>query len=223
MAPPTMNGSVFVVQTMQEAVVEHLRKLILSGKYAPGQRLIQDELAEELGISRTPVREALTQLAHQGLVVISSYKGASVAKFSVSNLMEIYTVRIALESYATYLAAGSITDGVLEQLEEKMKEMGEAFHHKEFEHLLGAHHQFHANIYYLAGKQRLSELTIRYLELSNVYQRMALSIGRGANDPIKEHVDILETLRSRDAEASCRLMRAHLELTMGELSDILKE
>jgi DNA-binding GntR family transcriptional regulator len=212
-----------VIQTMQEAVVAHIRNLILSGQLVPGQRLLQEELAEELGVSRTPIREALQRLAHEGLVSISSFKGASVARFSGSDLLELYSVRIALESYAAYLAAQNITDAELGQLENLMKEMGEAFQDKDFEHLLEAHHKLHASIYAAAGRQGLYDHILKYLDLANLYQRMALSLGRGASDPIKEHIDILETLRRRDAEAAGRILRTHLELTMGELLVLFQE
>ncbi len=219
---PETEGSALVVQTMPQAAVEHLRNLILRGDLVPGQRLLQEELAERLGISRTPIREALQQLANEGLVSISSYRGASVATFSESDLIEIYSVRIALESYAASLAAENVTDAALDRLEGLMKAMGEAFHNGDFPRLLEIHQSLHADIYALAGKQRLHELIMQYLELSNVYQRMALSLGRGAKDPIREHIDILKTLRNRDAEAARRSVREHLELTMSEIMGIFE-
>jgi DNA-binding GntR family transcriptional regulator len=155
-------------------------------------------------------------------VTISSYKGASVATFSESDLTEVYSVRIALESYAASLAAQNITDEDMERLEALMTEMGQAFQARDFTHLLEAHHRLHADIYALTGKQRLYDMIIQYLDLSNVYQRMALSLGRGAKDPIKEHTDILRTLRNRDAEAAGRILRKHLELTMSELVGIFE-
>ena len=216
-------GSALIIQTVQEAAVGHLRNLILSGQLTPGQRLYQEDLAEKLGISRTPIREALQQLANEGLVNISSYKGASVTRFSASEMSEVYSVRIALESYAASLASQNITDKDFVRLELLMQEMGKGFQNKDFEGLLTAHHQLHANIYAIAGKQRLYEHIIQYLDLTNLYQRMALSLGRGANDPINEHKDILETLRRKDAEAAGRIIRTHLELTMAELLVIFKE
>ena len=223
MKPQGTGRSTLIIQTVQEAVVGHLRNLILTGQLVPGQRLLQEELAEKLGISRTPIREALQQLANQGLVNISSYKGASVARFSAPEMIEIYSVRIALESYAASLATEKVTDEDLERLETLMQEMGKAVLNRDFEHLVEAHHEFHASIYAIAGKQRLYEHIIQYLDLTNLYQRMALSLGRGADDPIKEHSDMLETLRRRDAEAIGRMVRIHLELTMTELLDIFKE
>ncbi len=174
-----MERSTLVIQTVQEAAVGHLRNLILNGQLEPGQRLLQEELAEQLGISRTPIREALQQLANEGLVNISSYKGASVARFSAPEMIETYSVRIALESYAASLAAERVTEEDLRRLETMMQEMGMAFQDKNFEHLLEAHHELHAGIYAIAGKQRLYEHILQYLDLTNLYQRMALSLGRG--------------------------------------------
>jgi len=72
-----VNGSILVRQTAQESMVDHLHNLILSRQLSPGERLVQSELAEQLGVSRTPVREALHKFAHEGLVTFSSYKGAA--------------------------------------------------------------------------------------------------------------------------------------------------
>src|SRR5690554_6210577 len=96
-------NSPLAIQSVQEAVVSHLRNLILSGALPPGQHLVQEELSELLGVSRTPIREALNRLASEGLVTISTYKGASVARFSTDDLTGVYSIRAGLESYATYL------------------------------------------------------------------------------------------------------------------------
>jgi len=223
MPQKTADGSVLVRQTTQESVVDHLRHLILSRQLQPGERLVQDELAERLGVSRTPVREALHKLASEGLVTFSSYKGASVADFSLSELEEIYTVRSALESHAARLAAQRITEEELEQLEALLRQIEEAFQQKDFLHLLEVHHQFHASICVAAKQQRLCKLAIQHLELTDLYQRMALSLGRGAKDPVVEHKEILETLRRHDADAAGHLIRIHLQLTVSELLELFHE
>jgi DNA-binding GntR family transcriptional regulator len=217
------DGSILARQTMQESAVDHLRHLILSRQLQPGERLVQDELAGRLGVSRTPVREALHKLASEGLVTFSSYKGASVADFSLSELEDIYTVRSALESHAAYLAAQRITDEELEQLEVLLRQIEEAFQEKDFLHLLEVHHQFHASICTAAKRQRLCKLAIQHLELTDLYQRMALSLGRGAKNPVVEHEEMLETLRRRDADAACHLIRVHLQMTVSELLELFHE
>jgi DNA-binding GntR family transcriptional regulator len=208
------------IQTVQDAVVERLRHLILSRQLQPGQKLVQAELAELLGVSRTPIRDALTRLAHEGLVVLSSYRSASVAEFSSSDLEEIFCVRVALERHATYLAVPHLTGEDLDQLEALLQEMADAFRCEDSERLWAAHHQFHVTIYAAAHSARLHALVLRYLELANVYQLMALSLGRGARDPVIEHREILDTVRQGDGEVAAELMRQHLELTTRELSEL---
>ncbi len=210
-------------QTTQEAVAERLRKLILSRQLSPGTRLVQDELAEQLGVSRTPIREALHKLAHEGLVTFSSYKGASVAKLSPSDLEELYTIRCALESHAAYLAAQRITPEKLGQLESLVHQMEKAFQQKDFSCLAEAHYQFHANLCAAAKQRRLCELIIQHLDMADLYQRMALSLGRGARDPIIEHREILAALQQRDADTASHLVRTHLQLTATELLGLFQK
>ena len=208
------------IQTIQESVVNHLRNMILSRELIPGERLVQSELATQLGVSRTPIREALQILASEGLVNISSYKGASVAEFSLKELEEIYAVRTAIESHAAYLAAQRITEEELSRLDYLLSEIEKAFQQKEQLKLIEVHHQFHATIYQAAKQKRLSDLATHYLGLTDIYQRMALNWGRGAHDPVIEHAEILTVLRKRDADAVHLLIRDHLSLTVSELSDL---
>lgn len=217
MASPLKPETVLNLQTVQTAVVEHLRNMILKHELLPGQRLIQDELAQQLGVSRTPIREALNRLAHEGFVEISSYKGASVAKFSITQLEDIYTVRVALESYATCLAARNITPQEVDTLTILMNSMQEAFLQKNPERLLIVHNQFHAGIYAAAHKHRLYELSLQNLELSMVYQRLAFSMGRGSKDPVIEHQDLLKTIQRHDSVTAGEMMLNHLEFTLAEL------
>ena len=211
------------IQTVQESVVNHLRHMILSRELIPGERLVQSELAEQLGVSRTPIREALQILAAEGLVNISSYKGASVAEFSLKELEEIYAVRTALESHAAYLAAQRITEEELSRLDYLLTQIETTFQNNEQLKLIEVHHQFHATICHAAKQKRLSDLVTHYLGLTDIYQRMALNWGRGAHDPVIEHAEILAALRKRDADAVHILIRNHLSLTVSELSKLFIE
>lgn len=216
------NRPVLERQTTQESVVDYLRNLILDGRLVPGERLVQSELAEQLGVSRTPVREALHKLAAEGLVTLSSYKGASVTPLSLSELEEIYTIRCALESQAAYLAAQRITEEELDRLEILLGQMREAFHAGDFPRLLQAHREFHVAVCAASKRQRLHDLAVQHLKLADVYQRMALSLGRGASDPVGEHEVILEALRRGDGDAAGRLLRGHLQTTASELLELFR-
>jgi DNA-binding GntR family transcriptional regulator len=220
--PTALDDKPLLVQTVHESVVDYMRGLILSGRLPPGERLVQSELAEQLGVSRTPVREALHKLAAEGLVTLSSYKGATVADFSILELEEIYTVRCALESHAAYLAAERISEDTLAGLETLLSGMAQAFQGGDMARLLEVHHDFHVTVCTAAGGERLQRLAVQHLELTNVYQRLALSLGRGAIDPVVEHQGILDALRSRDGERAASLVRAHLEATVAELMDLFR-
>jgi len=211
------------VQSIQEAVVDNLRQRILNGELKPGQRLVQDELTAELGVSRTPIREALNQLAHEGLVSISDHRRTFVAEFSITDLQETYTLRAALESHAAYLAAKRISRPELDHLQAILTSMGHAYQHNHLEKLIATHHEFHAGIMDAAQSPRLAKLIVQYLELSRIYQRMAFETGRNAADPIRDHLEIWMTLNKHEAEAAARLTRAHLERTAATLLTHLQE
>lgn len=110
-------------RTMQDTVVAALRARILRGELKPGQRIIERVIANELEISKTPVREALTQLEGEGWVKITPHKGAIVTALSLKELREIYLVRIHLEGLATRLAAERMTEATLEKLRELVATM----------------------------------------------------------------------------------------------------
>ena len=208
--------------TVQEAVADNIRQRILNGQLQPGQRLVQDELTAELGVSRTPIREALNLLAHEGLVIISDHRRTFVAEFSTSDLEETFTMRCALESHAAYLAAQRITPAELRQLEDYLSELGHAYQRNDLEKLVLTHYQFHSGINDAARSPRLSKLILQYLELSRIYQRIAFETGRNAADPLKDHLEILMTLERHEAEGAARLMRAHLERTSAMLIGRIK-
>ena len=99
-------------------IVERLRALILTGEYGPNERLIEEQLAERLGVSRTPVRQALTMLEAEGLVEIAPNRGATVCSFSIEDVWEIYDLRAVLEGHAARRAAGRIVRRDLQRLRE---------------------------------------------------------------------------------------------------------
>ena len=148
--------------------------------------------------------------------------GASVAPFSLDNLIDIYTVRAALESHATYLAAANMDEEHIAELQNWLEAMGTSLAAGDFEGLVNAHNQFHTVIYAAAGRPRLYDLIVRYMCQADKYMRLSLTVGRGAADPIHEHKDLVQILKYQDAEAAGNLMRNHLETTMQELEEIVQ-
>jgi len=210
-------------QTMQESVADMIRDLILSGKLEPGMRLTQNQLAEQLGVSRTPVREALQKLASEGLVTFSPYKGASVAEFSAAELVDIYSIRIALEGYCARLAAAQITDEQLEQLEALFAKMKKEYKREDRWQLLAANREFYVVLYAIPNQPRLYELTMKYLDMADPYRRMALAQERYFTHIIEGHEKFLDILRRRDPDAMERLLRTQMEEIRAMLLEVIQE
>ncbi len=209
--------------TTQESVVDRLRTLILSRKLKPGQRLVQADLAEEFGVSRTPIREALHTLASEGLVIISAYKGASVADFSLQDLEEIYAVRIALEGYAAYLAAQRITPEELHQMKIALDQSEKALHQGDQLRMLKLNRQFHTILYAASRQRRLFEMISNHLDLSDLYRRMYFAVEHLYANTVDEHRELLEILRRGDAAGAEQHTRFNLQLTAEKLSRYLQE
>ncbi len=214
---------VLVRQTTQESVVDHLRTLILRRQLKPGERLVQSDLAEELGVSRTPIREALHTLATEGLVSISSYKGASVANFSVVELEEIYNVRIALEGYAAYLATQHITEEELQHMEDLLQQKVEALQQADHTRALELNRKLYTILYKATRQQRLYELIMNHLDLSELYRRMYFIVKHLHADTVAEHKELLEILRQGDAEGAEQHTRISLQQTASSLTNFLRE
>jgi DNA-binding GntR family transcriptional regulator len=195
--------------------------LILNHYFKSGERLVQDDLARQLGVSRTPVREAFHQLAAEGLVTISAYRGASVVDFSISELEEIYSIRIALEGYAAYLAAQRIQPSELQELEEILARMKVVLQEGDEQKLLQLNRTFHTGIYAAAKKRRLYDLIINYLDLAEIYRRIFVSLEHARAELVK-HEKILLALRNRDADRAQRLTRSHLRRTAETLTEFLE-
>ncbi|MFQ5942877.1 MAG: GntR family transcriptional regulator [Anaerolineales bacterium] len=210
-------------RTAQESVPDRIRYLILSRTLVPGQRLVQSELAKQLGVSRTPIREALHRLESDGLVKLSPHKGASVADLSISDLKDIYSIRIAIEGYGAYLAAQNVTDPDLIQLEELMRRMREVFEQGDRWHLLEVNREFYAVLYSMAQQPRLYALIMKHIDLADMYRRMAFAIDHYYGHTIADHEELLAAFREADPNAAERVTRDQLQQTLASLLLFLEQ
>lgn len=207
--------------TTQDNVVDQLRNLILNHYFEPGERLNQNALAEKLGVSRTPIREALLKLENEGLILFSPYKGASVTNFSIDDLDEIYTIRIGLEGIAARLAASRITELQIKKLEELLKEMKIIFGDSDRQSLLSLNRQFHTSIYIATKQERLISLINNYFDLAEVYRRIYVNINHFREDMVN-HDKVIIALRARDSDTAEKLTRTHLQKTLNNLKAYLE-
>jgi len=206
-----------VGRSTTESVADHLRSLILNRRLGPGERLVQGDLAEQLGVSRTPIREALHLLAAEGLVALSPYKGASVTVFSIEDLKDLYSIRIPLEGYGAFLATQSIASEQVATLHGLVEQMAALFDAGDRWKLLVVNRQFYATFYAIAGRQRLYELIMKYLDMAGLYRHMAFAMDDLYGHTLTEHLELLMAVKQGDAEEAERLTRANLERIVATL------
>jgi DNA-binding GntR family transcriptional regulator len=196
---------------LSENVVGAIRRAIFDGELELGQRLVETELAEQLGVSRGPIREALRLLANEGLVIINVHRGTFVAKPTPSDVEEIYTLREALETLALRRVTESATDEEIQSLEEKAENFRAATRQKKVNLLVGLNMELHGQLFQLARHNRLSLIwsTLEsQLQLCNLIEieRTQQELSRA----IEQHDKIIKAIKNRDAEAACRVMSEHI-------------
>jgi DNA-binding GntR family transcriptional regulator len=200
-------------------VYERVRNAILEGTLAPGSVMSQVALAEELGISRTPLREALRMLQSEGLVEGEPNRRVRVAPMTVEDLEELCVMRIALESEALRLSVPKMTSEDLARLEGHMAEMSHFAQDKDYVRWTIPHSRFHRALTAHAGV-RVNLVLAQMFDHAERYRR--LHIGRGPSAwATPQHRDILDACKAGDRDASAALLAAHLATTALEVSELL--
>jgi DNA-binding GntR family transcriptional regulator len=196
-------------------VLERLRALILTGEYGPDERLIEEQLAERLGVSRTPVRQALTMLEAEGLVEITPNRGATVCSFSIEDVWDIYDLRAVLEGHAARRAAGRIERRELERMRELAREMeglpGQFDdHEEEIRALVALNQEFHGTIVEASRNRRLERLINRTVEIPLMFKAFYWYTLHERTISNHYHRQILEALENGDADRAETIMREHV-------------
>jgi DNA-binding GntR family transcriptional regulator len=196
--------------------LDRLRALILEGEYRPDERLVEEQLAERLGVSRTPVRQALTMLEAEGLVEIEPNKGAVVCSFSIEDVWDIYDLRAVLEGYAARRAASKIEEPEIERLEELAGEQEgispESARDREeaIRRVVEVNQEFHGTIIEASRNGRLGKLIRRTVELPLVFKAFYWYTPKERSISNHYHRQILTALKQRDGERAEIVMREHV-------------
>lgn len=187
-----------------------LREAILTGELPSGARLRQVQLASRLGISRTPLREALMKLEQEGLIELLPGLGLRVALLNLEEGAELYELREVLDGLAARLAAQRIAERGLRDLERHLAKMKDCLSREDAHAWFGAHLAFHDEIFRASNNGRLQALsTVVRLSIQRFHPVLLTTPNRLA-DAYREHREIFEAIRVHDAEASERLARAHI-------------
>lgn len=202
--------------TVIEPVYQQLRRLIIQGAYPPGARLVEERLAQDLGVSRTPVRQALARVAAEGLVRIYPNRGAVVRTFTPDDLIQAYDLRAVLEGYAAYQAARRIDAAQLAVLEHEAaaleRSMQQMFASREEEvHVLVAHNQvFHDTIVRASGNARLADLLPLVVDVPLQFRSFYWYTDEERRLSNFFHRSILHALHTRDPDRARALMQEHI-------------
>lgn len=190
--------------------------MILEGEYAPGGRLVEEQLAERLGISRTPIRQALTILEAEGLVEISPNRGATVCSFGIEEVWDIYDLRAVLEGYAARRASERIETAELTRLHTLACEMeGLAKRHfsdreEEIRRLVAANREFHDTVASASRNKRLGLLIRPTIEIPLMFKAFFWYTPHERSISNHYHRQILNALEQRDGERAEIVMREHV-------------
>jgi len=190
--------------SISEAVTDTIRSAILEGRLKPGQRLPQAEIAEQLGVSRIPLRDALRRLEVEGLVVMDDRRGASVAEISLEELDEIFEMRILLEPACAAAAVERLSDNEVERLIKLLTAMDEADPGVARD-AMAARRAFYQELYSLSGRSRMAETIIQLRD--HVSQFHVLRHDDGC---IHAHDALRVCIEQRDGRAAGNVVREHL-------------
>lgn len=195
--------------SLREQVRDLLLDRIVAGEYPPGSRLVETRIAEELGVSQAPVREALRDLEQLSCVVHTPFRGCSVRGLSADDLLEAYPVRGALEGLAARLAASRISSDQLDVLAQQVDAMRAATRSADVAAESAADATFHATIIEAAANSVLSRQWHQLQPFARTFISLALPNSEHG-DLADRHLPILDALRSHDAAAAEAAMHEHL-------------
>jgi DNA-binding GntR family transcriptional regulator len=208
----------FIRSNLRAQIKDVILQRIVSHEYPPGARLVETRIAQELGVSQAPVREALRDLEQLGCVVHEPFRGCSVRAFSAEELLEAFPVRAALEALAARLAAEQVTEEELLQLADLLENMRAAAGRGDAHDQSQANAAFHATIVRAARNATLE----RQWSLLEPFSRTYLTVSQPGLDLLalsERHVPILDALRARDGDAAAAAMYRHLMAA----AELLKE
>jgi DNA-binding GntR family transcriptional regulator len=211
-------------QSLVDAAYEQIRRRILDNVWPPGHRALEQEVALALGMSRTPVREALLRLQGEGLVEVIPRHGMRVLPVSPTDMREIYQILTALECLAAeQLAARRPGDAELAPLVAATQQMDAALQADDLDAWAAADERFHAHLVDLAGNRHLQATMLNYWDRAHRARMFTLRLRPKPVKSTQEHMQMVQMLKAGDAAAAAQVTRAHRERASRELVAIFEQ
>ncbi|MFP4697798.1 MAG: GntR family transcriptional regulator [Eubacteriales bacterium] len=195
---------------LRDVVFNTLREAILKGELVPGQRLMEKQLADRMGVSRTPIREAIRKLELEGLVVMVPRKGAEVARITEKDLKNVLEIRCALEELAVRIACKKINESEVRELRSTITEFAEAIDQKDFDSIVEKDVEFHDIIFQATGNEKLIQILNNLRE--QIYRFRVEYIRKADNhyNLLKEHEEILNAIENKNVERARKVAEQHI-------------
>jgi DNA-binding GntR family transcriptional regulator len=210
---------------LRQQVLDSLRQAIIAGRLAPGSRLIERELTDMLGVSRTVVREALRQLESEGLIAIVPHRGPIVRELSLDEARDLYSIRAVLEGFAARLFAEKATDTQIATLDRALKLVVEAYDSGDADQVLDSKNGFYRALFEGAGSETLSSM-LNTLH-ARIWRWRALGLSHPDRSAQRSHESVanlqamLKAIRARDADVAERIGRDEADKAAHEVVRLL--
>ena len=206
---------------LRDVVFNTLREAILKGDLQPGERLMELQLAAKLGVSRTPIREAIRMLEQEGLAITVPRKGAEVAKMTLKGMEDVLEIREVLDELAVQLACARITEEQLRLLKDRKQEFELSLKSGKLKAIAEADVKFHDVIYDATGNPKLVNLLNNLRE--QIYRYRVEYLKKAENHPIllREHEAIYQALINRDSEAARVSIREHVSNQANAVKEVI--
>lgn len=217
----TLNMNAYL--PLRDVVFNTLREAILRGELKPGERLMELQLAAKLGVSRTPIREAIRMLEQEGLAVTIPRKGAEVAKMTEKDMKDVLQVREALDELAATIACEQMTAEQLDTLKSTMREFEEYTKTGNVKKIAEADVEFHDIIYQATGNPKLVNILSNLREQMYRYRIEYLKDEKNYPVLIREHSEIVEGLMAKDKTKVTAAMHRHVENQVVAVKEIIRE
>lgn len=210
-------------ESLPEKVAEILRVSFVNGTLLPGTRLVETEIAEQIGVSRGPLREAMRILQREGLVEVRHNRGTYVAAFSEEDVVEIYTLRSLLEALAAKMTAARATEEQIGQLQSLVDQMNLATTARQFNKAADIDLKMHQLLWEISGNKRL----LQFLSSMGAQIRMFLIVNTHLYEnlvvhAVAEHQQMVDSVRSKDGERAGKIMRDHILRSLKQTRDFFQ-
>lgn len=198
-------------KTLHEEIANNLRELIMSGELQEGDKIKEDELCSLMGISKTPLREALRVLSAEGLIKLVPNRGSFVSTPTFEEIREMFDVMSVLEGVCARAAAEKMDEKDMATLEKLHNRLEENYRRKAQREYIRINNQYHTFVQELAGNRTLNQIVNGLRQKILLYRYQSLNLPERFAQSIQEHRDLLEAFRKKDPKKAETLMRQHLK------------